>query len=141
MAINPPSGASAASGPGSGNQLPSQPVTENQFLTLLAAELQYQDPTQPVDPTQFVSELAQFATLASTNQIASSVQSLSSAFSNPLLLAAPLLGKTVSVNDGSGSPLGSGTVTGLALNGSQLTVDVSGVGTVPFAQVVAVSGA
>jgi len=140
MAINPPSGASAASGGAPSNQLPSQPVTENQFLTLLAAELQYQDPTQPVDPTQFVSELAQFATLASTNQIASGVESLSAALSNPLLLAAPLLGKTVSVNDGSGNPLGSGTVTGMALNGSQLTLDVAGVGTVPLAQVVAVSG-
>jgi len=35
----------------------------NQFLTLLVAQLQNQDPMNPTDPTQFVSELAQFSTV------------------------------------------------------------------------------
>jgi flagellar basal-body rod modification protein FlgD len=33
------------------------------FLTLLVAQLKYQDPLQPQDGTQFVSQLAQFSDL------------------------------------------------------------------------------
>jgi flagellar basal-body rod modification protein FlgD len=126
----------------SSNQLPSQPVTEQEFLQLLAAQLQYQDPTQPTDPTQFVGELAQFATLASTNSIETSMQSLQSAFGggNPLLMAAPLLGKTVTVADASGNPVGSGTVNGLQLNGTSLQLEVSGLGNYPLSQVTSVNG-
>lgn len=125
------------------NQLPSQPVTEQEFLQLLAAQLQYQDPTQPADPTQFVGELAQFATLASTNSIETSMGQLANAFGggNPLLMAAPLLGKTVTVADASGNSLGSGTVSGLQLNGTTLQVEVSGLGSYPLAQVTSVNGA
>jgi flagellar basal-body rod modification protein FlgD len=42
-------------------------------MTLLSAELQNQDPTQPVDPTEFVSQLAQLNQLQSTMQIQQSV--------------------------------------------------------------------
>ena len=35
----------------------------NEFLTLLVAELQNQDPMKPTDPTQFVAQLAQFSTV------------------------------------------------------------------------------
>ena len=35
----------------------------NQFLTLLTAQLQNQDPMSPTDPTQFVAQLAQFSTV------------------------------------------------------------------------------
>jgi flagellar basal-body rod modification protein FlgD len=38
-------------------------VSENQFLQLLVAQLQYQDPTSPTDSTQFVTQLAQFSSL------------------------------------------------------------------------------
>ena len=137
-----PIGGSQGAGGASSSQLPAQPVTEQEFLQLLAAQLKYQDPTQPSDPTQFVGELAQFATLASTNSIETSMQSLASAFGggNPLLMAAPLLGKIVTVADASGNPLGSGTVSGLQLNGTTLQVDVSGLGSYPLAQVTSVSG-
>lgn len=35
----------------------------NQFLKLLTAQLQNQDPSAPTDPTQFVAQLAQFSTV------------------------------------------------------------------------------
>jgi len=38
-------------------------VTENQFLQLLVAQIQYQDPTNPTDSTAFVTQLAQFSSL------------------------------------------------------------------------------
>ena len=36
---------------------------ETDFLTLLVAQLKYQDPAQPADGTTFVTQLAQFADL------------------------------------------------------------------------------
>ncbi len=38
-------------------------VDENQFLQLLVAQIQYQDPTSPTDSTAFVTQLAQFSSL------------------------------------------------------------------------------
>jgi len=38
-------------------------VNENQFLQLLVAQIQYQDPTNPTDSTTFVTQLAQFSSL------------------------------------------------------------------------------
>jgi flagellar basal-body rod modification protein FlgD len=37
--------------------------SETDFLTLLVAQLKYQDPSQPADGTEFVTQLAQFADL------------------------------------------------------------------------------
>ena len=37
--------------------------SEQTFLQLLVAQLQYQDPLQPADGTQFVTQLAQYADL------------------------------------------------------------------------------
>lgn len=36
-------------------------ASQSTFLQLLVAQLQYQDPTQPVDGTTFVTQLAQFS--------------------------------------------------------------------------------
>jgi flagellar basal-body rod modification protein FlgD len=51
-------------------QLPSA----TDFLQILVAEFQNQDPTQPTDPTQFASQLVQFANLGQLQQIARAVQ-------------------------------------------------------------------
>jgi flagellar basal-body rod modification protein FlgD len=41
----------------------SSSMGKDQFLKLLMAQLQNQDPTQPADPTAFTSQLAQFSAL------------------------------------------------------------------------------
>jgi|YelNatPaOPRAMG01_1025707.scaffolds.fasta_scaffold80182_2 flagellar basal-body rod modification protein FlgD len=51
-------------------------ITTQDFMTLLIAQLQNQDPTNPVDPTQFVTQLAQFTTLDQVSQINSLLQTL-----------------------------------------------------------------
>jgi flagellar basal-body rod modification protein FlgD len=51
-------------------------LSTNSFMILLSAELQNQDPTQPVDPTEFVSQLAQLSELQSVTQIQQSVSQL-----------------------------------------------------------------
>ncbi len=57
-ATNATSGTSTTS---SSNALASLTSNYNQFLSLLTAQLQHQDPTSPMDTDSFTSELAQFA--------------------------------------------------------------------------------
>ncbi len=58
-ATNTTSGASTTSS--SSDALASLTTNYNQFLSLLTAQLQHQDPTSPMDTDSFTSELAQFA--------------------------------------------------------------------------------
>jgi flagellar basal-body rod modification protein FlgD len=51
-------------------------VDENQFLQLLVAQIQYQDPTNPTDSTAFVTQLAQFSSLEQLIAIHSDLNSL-----------------------------------------------------------------
>jgi len=55
-----------SSSAGSGNQL-----GETEFVRILAAELQAQDPTSPMDPTQFIGQQVQFNMLDQLTQIRS----------------------------------------------------------------------
>ena len=52
-----------------GSGVPTSQSLDTMFLQLLIAQMQNQDPTQPVDPTQFVTQLAQFSELSQVTQI------------------------------------------------------------------------
>lgn len=49
---------------------------QNMFLQLLVAQLQNQDPSQPMDSSTFVTQLAQFQQLQSTVGMAQDVSSI-----------------------------------------------------------------
>ena len=51
-------------------------VSENEFLQLLVAQIQYQDPTNPTDSTAFVTQLAQFSSLEQLISIHSDLDTL-----------------------------------------------------------------
>ena len=51
-------------------------VTEDQFLTLLVAQIKYQDPSNPTDSTTFVTQLAQFSSLEQLISIHGDLDSL-----------------------------------------------------------------
>lgn len=69
-------------------------VDYNQFLRLLVAELQHQDPTSPADPTQFISQLASFSTVEQQVRTNATLDALLSA------QASNMIGKTVTSADG-----------------------------------------
>lgn len=48
----------------------------NDFLTILSAEMQNQDPANPMDDTQFVTQLAQFSSLQQMQSMNTSINSL-----------------------------------------------------------------
>jgi flagellar basal-body rod modification protein FlgD len=74
-----PASASASVSAALGNSM-----SQADFLTLLTTQLQAQDPTKPMDNTQFVSQLAQFSQLASTQDLNTSVNNLSSQLTSSL---------------------------------------------------------
>ena len=57
MDSTPASSGSTSSSSSSTSSI-SNDLSTTSFMTLLSAELQNQDPTQPVDPTEFVTQLA-----------------------------------------------------------------------------------
>ena len=78
-----------------------QGLSYNDFLTLLMAELQNQDPTQPMDPAQMVSQLATVSEVGQAVQTNTTLASLLTATS--LSQAEQLVGQTITSADGSTS--------------------------------------
>lgn len=66
------------------NSALSSTMTQADFLKLMTAQLQAQDPTNPVDNSQFVSQMAQFSQLSATQQLDTDLQSMSSNVSSAL---------------------------------------------------------
>jgi flagellar basal-body rod modification protein FlgD len=115
----------------------SQTLSQNDFLKLLVAQMQYQDPSNPQSDTQMASQMAQFSTLTASTQMSSSLS---------MLQANNLVGTnvTVQVTPGSSSALASGVVTGVTLvSGSPqvIVTDVTTGKSTPYnlSQVVSVS--
>ena len=59
-------------------------MTQSDFLKLMTAQLQAQDPTNPVDNNQFVSQMAQFSQLQSSQDMVSAVNTLNSTVNGAL---------------------------------------------------------
>jgi flagellar basal-body rod modification protein FlgD len=71
-------------------------LSVNDFLTLMTAQLQNQDPTQPLDPSTFVTQLAQFGTVSGIDAMQTSLSSLSSTLlANQAVSSVGLVGQTV----------------------------------------------
>jgi len=71
---------------------------QNDFLTLMLAQLQAQDPLNPMDNADFVAQLAQFSTVSGLEKINASVEALGSGMSDfRVASAANMLGRHVLV--------------------------------------------
>jgi flagellar basal-body rod modification protein FlgD len=73
----------------------------NSFLKLLIAQLQNQDPSQPMDSTAFVAQLASFSQVEQSINANSKLDSLLTA--SGLSIADSVIGRTVTAGDGSAS--------------------------------------
>ena len=68
------------------------------FLTLFTAQLQNQDPLDPMDNESFVSQLAQFSSLETMQSVDNSMQTMAEGIkSDRFLLGANLLGTNINV--------------------------------------------
>lgn len=93
------------------------------FLKILTAQLNSQDPLKPVDNQEFVAQIAQFASLEQSRQTGESVDSLLSVQS--AVQSVGLLGKTVDIDQGSGSITGTVSALDLSSGSPLLTVTTS----------------
>lgn len=71
---------------------------KDDFLKLLVAELQHQDPTNPMQDRDFIAQMSQMSSLEQMNNISSGFLKLNSLINS--MSASELLGKDVEINDG-----------------------------------------
>lgn len=123
-----PSPTAAAAGPGP-TPAAAEPVNpkgelgKNDFLKLMVAQLQAQNPLEPSNGTEYISELAQFSQLEQTTNIAQN--SSQSAAGQRVAQAVALIGHTVSYADPSTGATRSGPVQSVEItpDGATLTVE------------------
>jgi flagellar basal-body rod modification protein FlgD len=93
-------------------------LDKNTFLKLFTTQLQNQDPLNPMDSTAFTAQLAQFSSLEQLYNVNDNLKTLltgqNSLFSS---MAANLIGKQVTVKDGS-----SGKVSGVSFDGTNTNI-------------------
>ena len=87
----------------------SHELGKDDFLKLLVAQLQNQDPTSPMENTEFISQMAQFSSLEQMTNMSSSFGKLASYITSTE--AASTLGKRVELNIGDTTTIG--TVDGI----------------------------
>ena len=75
-------------------------ITNDDFLQILIAQLQNQDPLNPTDPSQFVTELAEMTQVQSLQSMQTSLSSLSTSFGTGSMSQwASTVGDYMQVND------------------------------------------
>jgi|SRR5580704_10633508 flagellar basal-body rod modification protein FlgD len=110
-----PAAATGGSPPASTPENPNGILGQNDFLKLMIAQLQAQNPLEPGNSNEYLNELAQFTQVEQTTNLANASE---------LSSAVQLIGKTVAYTSGSGA-----TVTGKVesvqstANGTTLTVE------------------
>jgi flagellar basal-body rod modification protein FlgD len=76
---------------------------QDDFMTLMVAQLENQDPTKPMDNTEFLAQIAQFGTVSGIQELQDQLVNLSSAmYSSQTLQATNLVGRHVVTNSNVG---------------------------------------
>jgi flagellar basal-body rod modification protein FlgD len=107
-------GAAAAATP----ENPNSVLGQNDFLQLMIAQLQAQNPLEPGNGTEYVTELAQFTQLEQTTNLASASE---------LSGAVQLIGHTVTYSDPTTGATATGIVQSVQSGTSGPTVTVEGI--------------
>ena len=97
-------------------------ITSNQFLQLLVAQLQNQDPLDTVSSTDFINQLASLNTVEG-------ISTLNATFSQVLQLqqltqGSSLIGKTVTYTPASGGAATTGTVSSVSVQSGNFVLQV-----------------
>jgi flagellar basal-body rod modification protein FlgD len=110
-------------------------ASQDQFLQLLVAQLQNQDPLSPTDSTTFISQLATFSQLQETQKQSASFEQLLKL--QQLTQGTSLIGKTVEYAP-TGGATSTGTVSAVAVQNGSVLLAI-GNSTVPLDQVTLVT--
>ena len=102
------------------NAIAASPINMQDFLRILVAQLNYQDPLKPMDNEQFVSQLAQFTSLQQTQNLNDKMGDLLTI--QGAMQSVGLIGRTVDINGDSGQVSGRVTALNFAGGEPRLTV-------------------
>ena len=116
---------------------PNGELGKNDFLKLMIAQLQAQNPLEPSNGTEYISELAQFSQLEQTTNIAQA--SSQSATAQRVAQAVALIGHTVSYTDPTTGATQSGSVQSAEITPEGATLTVEGTPGIELAGVTEVS--
>jgi len=87
---------SSTSSTSSSSSATSAAEMQDQFLTLLVAQLQNQDPTNPMENSELTAQMAQISTVSGIEKLNTTVESVTGQFASmQMLQAASLIGHTV----------------------------------------------
>ncbi len=127
-ADNSPTVQSASTGAVDSNPNSAESLS-NEFITLMVAQIQNQDPLNPTDGTQYVSQLAQFSQVESTENMVTLMQNQMVMLDNMQVLStANLVGQEVSVRSDSFISDGESTISGsveLGASSNTVTLEVT----------------
>ncbi len=118
----------ARTGTTTGNPaLGSQNLGQNDFLKLLTAQMQNQDPFDPVDNTQMVAQMAQFSSLAGITEMSSTLKAIADKLGGTSMSdALGYVGRAVLVEGATNYPMTNGAVAGaIELDGNATDVAVT----------------
>jgi flagellar basal-body rod modification protein FlgD len=94
---------------------------KDDFLKLLAAQLQHQDPSNPMDDKEFMGQMAQFATLEQVTNMAQGLDSLSQ--QSQISQSVGLIGHTIGYVRSDGSQA-SGTAESVSVQNGTILIKV-----------------
>lgn len=116
----------AATGTSSSTSTKDAVMGKEDFLMLLVAQLQNQDPLSPDDPTEFTAQLAQFSSLEQLFTLNESMENMVSSNANSDRFATlNTIGKDVSYNDSSFNFSGNPVEIGYQLDGQASEVTLT----------------
>ncbi len=115
LLANRTTGTTAASGTNPSSAKGSGALGQSDFMTLMLAQLQNQNPLDPTDNTEFLAQLAQFNTVGGIDKINTTLASLGTQMADfRVATATNLLGHQVLVPGNIARPDASGTIEGVA---------------------------
>ncbi len=122
-AISSTSGALYGAQDSTVSRLPQKQLGQGDFLKLLAAQFQAQDPMKPMEDTAFIAQMAQFSSLEQSSALAKDMAALRS--DQLRVTANSYLGHRVTVDMGEGKTA-SGDVTAVDSSGTEPRLVVGG---------------
>jgi flagellar basal-body rod modification protein FlgD len=116
---------------------PLDSMNTQDFTKMLVAELQNQDPTNPVTNSELMQEVSQIRSIQATDSLTSTLQSV--LLGQSVATAGNLIGRTVQGKDAQGNDV-SGTVSSVSISGGNAMLNV-GSSTLPISNVTQISPA
>lgn len=120
---NSATGASAAGSTSSGSSDAFSNITSNDFLQMMIAQLQNQDPMNPMDDSQLLQQISQIRDIQASTELTSTLGNLT--VGQNLASASALISKNVTALDSSGNDI-SGIVQSVSMQNGQPQLVING---------------